>query len=536
MEFQVAFTGFFMNFYAVSALFNLVTAMLVGGFVSYRQFNRKIGRTFGLFAGSIAVWSFGYLMWQLSSNPEVALRWSRVFMGGGIFTTITFFHFTSHFTGWTDKYRIFLYGGYIIFVFFLISNFFTDYFISDLKEVSSFDFWPDPGILFHPFLVIWVGYAVGSIFLLYRFYKQSSGIKLYQTRYMLYGIIIGYIGGITNYFLWYDIPIEPFGTISASVYLSLVAYAVIKHNLFDMKVIFTELFSWLLIGIVFVNLLLSNSLPGLLKNFTIFTTVAVFAYLSIRRVYNEVHSRQKAEELTEDLKELNQEKSRMLSIASHQFRSPLTSIKGYASMIKDGSYGEVPDYLQEPVDRILKSSQQLAHIVDDFLNISRIEDGEMDYNFQEVDLKKIIKEVVEQARGSINEESQELSFVVDEDSSYLAEVDTGKFRQVVTNLVDNAIKYTNEGEIIIRLKQEEENLLVEVEDDGIGIQTDDEDKIFTQFARADNAQDINVSGSGLGLYIARKIINAHNGKIWATSLGKGQGSTFHVKLSATHEQ
>jgi two-component system sensor histidine kinase ResE len=190
----------------------------------------------------------------------------------------------------------------------------------------------------------------------------------------------------------------------------------------------------------------------------------------------------------------------------------------------------VPESLQDPIDRILKSSQSLAHIVDDFLNVSRIKEGRMNYNFQEVDLKSVLKEVVKQTQGSIDEETQSLHFTTDSSESYPAKVDVGKLQQVLTNLIDNAIKYTKEGEIVVQIKRDDPHIKIEVEDDGIGINPDETDEIFEQFSRADEAQKVNVSGSGLGLYIARQIIKAHDGEIWATS--PGEGSTFHVRLDA----
>jgi signal transduction histidine kinase len=314
-----------------------------------------------------------------------------------------------------------------------------------------------------------------------------------------------------------------------------IFYAIYRYNLFATKVITTEILTFIIWFALLMRSLLSEGTISIITNYGLLAVITVFGVFLVRSVHEEVRAREEAVELTEKLKKLNQEKSRMLSIASHQFRSPLTSIEGYASMIQDGSYGEVPDYLQEPIDRILKSSQKLAHIVDDFLNISRIEDGRMDYNVKPADVAEATKAVVEEVQGSIDKQKQDLHFETDESSDYPAKVDVGKFQQVITNLVDNAIKYTEEGNITVRVKRKHSSIIIEVEDEGIGIDPADTDKIFSQFARADEAQAVNVSGSGLGLYIARQIINAHDGKIWATSPGQGKGATFHVRIPAADE-
>jgi len=523
-----------MNIYAISAVVNLIVAVFIGGIIWRRTDDRPLANTLGGFSFTLAVWSFGYIFWQLSTDPAQAVFWARFLMMGAIFVTVTFLHFTLVFLDKLEKYKIILYPGYTLMGIFAVFNL-TDSFVAGVKEVMYFPYWPDPGILFHPFLAIWLFYATYAIYLLTEAYLNAENNSRGKIWYILAAILITYVGGGTNYFLWYGIEIPPIGTISVSLFQILVAYAVARHQLFNMKVIITEFFAWLLVCILFVRVLLSSSTDILITNIATFIGIAVFAYFLTKNIYKEVEAKNKAQDLTQKLKELNEEKSRMLNIASHQFRSPLTSIEGYASMIKDGSYGEVPEYLQEPINRILKSSQKLAHIVDDFLNISRIEDGRMDYNVKHADLAEVTEEVVEETRGSIDEEKQSLNFKTDGTDSYPVKVDIGKFQQVVTNLVDNAIKYTEDGEITVRLKHENTDVLIEVEDDGIGIDPEKVEEIFDQFSRADEAQDVNVTGSGLGLYIARQIINAHDGKIWATSPGRGKGSTFHIEIPVVKE-
>jgi len=517
-----------MNIYAISAIVNVIVAMFIGGVIWRRGEDRLLVNTLGLFSLTLAIWSFGYVFWQLAPNANQALFWSRFLMMGAIFVSVTFFHFALVFLDKLEKYKRSLYVGYVLMTIFAAANF-TDYFVAGVKSIMSFPYWPDPGILFHPFLAIWLFYALFAVYLLLQAYASAKERKD-KIWYILAGIIATYVGGGANYFPWYGIEIPPVGTISASLFQILVAYAAARHQLFNMKIVITEFLSWVLVSILFLRVLLSETVDILVVNIATFMGVAVFAYFLVTNIYKEVAAREEAQQLTAELKKTNKEKSSMLSIASHQFRSPLTSIKGYASMMKDGSYGSVPDYLEKPVDRILQSSQKLAHVVDDFLNISRIEDGRMEYNFKEVNLGRITKETVQESQGGVDESRQSLRFETDGHDSYPAAVDISKFQQVITNLVDNAIKYTKEGEVVVRIKRDDPYIKIEVEDDGIGIDPDDAEEIFEQFSRADKAQEVNVSGSGLGLYIARKIVEAHDGEIWATSPGDRQGSTFHVQV------
>jgi signal transduction histidine kinase len=267
--------------------------------------------------------------------------------------------------------------------------------------------------------------------------------------------------------------------------------------------------------------------------------IGCFGYFFIKSVEEEVAAKEELQMLSERLsasnkllKEKDEVKSKMISIASHQFRSPLTAIKGYASLLKDESYGQVPDEMKTPINRILKSSSHLARIVNDFLNISRIKDQTLHYDFENVDIREVVTNVIQEAKGVLADE-QSLHLSVEKTGSYQAKIDRDKFNQVLSNVVDNAIKYTPEGRIAITLDREDGNIVITIEDNGIGIDSENTNKIFEQFVRADKANDVNVTGSGLGLYIAKKIISDHNGSIWATSEGSGEGSTFHIRIPST---
>jgi len=120
----------------------------------------------------------------------------------------------------------------LIFIFFFFTNF-SSLIVKNVRPKLGFSFWPDPGIFYHLFLFFWLFYAVYAIYFLFKEYYSSSGIKQSQIRYILIGTILGYLGGATNYLLWYDIPISPIGNWTTTLYLTIVAYAIIKYRLMD---------------------------------------------------------------------------------------------------------------------------------------------------------------------------------------------------------------------------------------------------------------------------------------------------------------
>ena len=233
-----------MGFYALTALVNAITSSIFGIFVYFKNKKRGVNKTFALTCLVTAIWSYSYFVWQISATENTALFWARALMAGAIFIPICYLHFTLELLNKTKEKKKLLIFGYIIFFFFFLANF-TSLLVKRVRPKLEFDFWPDAGILYHPFLLIWFFYAFYAVYLLWKDYSISVGIKRSQIRYILIGIIIGYLGGATNYFLWYDIPIPPIGNWSVIFYLGAVAYAILKYRLMDIRVALGKVFIYL---------------------------------------------------------------------------------------------------------------------------------------------------------------------------------------------------------------------------------------------------------------------------------------------------
>ncbi|HCY26579.1 TPA: hypothetical protein DIC38_02785 [Candidatus Nomurabacteria bacterium] len=230
------------------------------------------------------------------------------------------------------------------------------------------------------------------------------------------------------------------------------------------------------------------------------------------------------------LKELDKLKTEFLSLASHQLRSPLTAIKGYASMVLEGDYGKINNKTKEILDRILESSSSLVITVEDLLNVSKIESGGMQYQKENFDIGVILEEVSKDLSITAEKKGLKITFNKELNGNYHTYGDKDKIRQVFINLIDNSIKYTKEGEINIFMENRDDHILINVKDTGIGIKNKKEkDNLFSKFERGEGAR-MNTGGSGLGLYLAKEIVKAHSGKIWVESEGENKGSTFYVEL------
>ncbi len=238
-------------------------------------------------------------------------------------------------------------------------------------------------------------------------------------------------------------------------------------------------------------------------------------------------------DLNEKLKGLDKLKTEFLSLASHQLRSPLTAIKGYTSMLLEGDFGAIGDKQKEAIDRVFQSSSHLAKIVEDLLNVSKIEQGGMKYVMAPFDLEKVGNELATDLSITAQKKGLALTFKSDGKGGHIVNGDMEKIRQVVLNVIDNAIKYTQTGSITVSLAKDEASGMerLSVTDTGMGISPEEKEKLFQKFSRGEGGK-TNTGGSGLGLYLAKQISEAHGGRIVIDSPGVGLGSTFTIELKA----
>lgn len=230
-----------------------------------------------------------------------------------------------------------------------------------------------------------------------------------------------------------------------------------------------------------------------------------------------------------ELKQLDDSKTEFLSLASHQLRTPLSAIKGYLSMVLEGSYGQIKPETSEALKSVYESNERLINLVNDLLNVTRIEAGKLEYNPVETDLNELINSVVNELKITAEKKNLLLQYSIKKLPKIFA--DPNKIRQVLINLIDNAIKYTPQGEVTVKTSiRNKKEVVVEVRDTGIGITPDKIKNLFEWFARGKGAMRLEAGGFGLGLYIAKKIIEKANGKIWAESKGKNKGTTFIFSL------
>ncbi len=268
----------------------------------------------------------------------------------------------------------------------------------------------------------------------------------------------------------------------------------------------------------------ASRIVNLLQTFATQSTLAI----QNARLFREIEERGRALEIA------SKHKSQFLANMSHELRTPLNGIQGYTELIMDGIYGEVPEKIKEVMVRIQQSGNRLLGLINAVLDLSKIEAGRLTLSFADYFMQGVVQNVFTAVEPLAAEKRLALNVSIPPDLP-VGKGDEQRLTQVLTNLVGNAIKFTEVGKVAVEVASHNGAFMVAVSDTGIGIAEADQQKVFEEFQQADSSSTRQKGGSGLGLAIAKKIIEMHNGRIWVESQ-LGRGSTFRFTLPVRVDQ
>jgi signal transduction histidine kinase len=257
-----------------------------------------------------------------------------------------------------------------------------------------------------------------------------------------------------------------------------------------------------------------------------FADQAVIAIENVR-LFHEI------QEKSHQLAEASQHKSQFLANMSHELRTPLNAILGYTELILDSVYGEMPEKARSVLDRVQRNGRHLLGLINDVLDLSKIEAGQLTLSLSDYSLKNVIQTVFSAVEPLANQKQIALKIEVTPQLPQ-GRGDEQRLTQVLLNLVGNAIKFTDRGEVSIKGTSANGSFTVAVRDTGPGISAVDQAKLFQEFQQADNSITRKKGGTGLGLAISKRIIEMLGGRIWVES-SPGNGSTFAFTLPVTVE-
>ncbi|PIZ96845.1 MAG: hypothetical protein COX80_00395 [Candidatus Magasanikbacteria bacterium CG_4_10_14_0_2_um_filter_33_14] len=485
---------------------------------------------------AIAGWVFPMFLYRSNFLGEAVL-WVRILYIMASFTSTTFFYFTLVFP--EDK-KI----SFKLKLFLLLENLFVVYLCIHptwmIKGVELVDKGEDI-ILWGPLYFLYANHVsffflLGFIVLFLKFRKEKG-----MTRRQILFILSGYFFGanlamVTNLILpWFgNFEYNWLGQFFSTLVAAFTTYAILRYKLLDIKMVATEAFLLLLNFLLLIRLLFSKDYSDVLVNVIVFILVLFVSFILFLSVKKEIKQKEELASLAHNLEkanlrlqELDQQKTEFLSIASHQLRTPLTIIRGYIELIGDGAYGKVHKPLKEVLKNMDESNDRLMTLVEEFLDITRIEQGRTKFTFEDKNMNELISSVVKELSMKPEFAVKKLKIVWKPDKEITnIYMDEEKVRHVVFNFLDNAIKYSDKGTITISVETEDGGYTVRVKDHGFGFNKEDEVNFFQKFYRGKNVEGTNVNGTGLGIYVCKRFIEKHGGHVWAHSPGLGQGSEF----------
>jgi signal transduction histidine kinase len=373
------------------------------------------------------------------------------------------------------------------------------------------------------------------------------GVELFLFAFFVTGLLSSLTGEYTSEF---------YGLFGMVIFMGFLAYLIVKYKAFDIKLLGTQALVIASASLIGALLFYVNDIGGKILIGINLLISLILGWFLIRSVKLEVQRKEelqlmsgKLSEANDQLRKLDNSKSEFISIASHQLRTPLTAIKGFISLLLEGSYGKVDPKQQDVLNKVYTSNERLVNLVEDLLNVSRMESGRMEFKFAPWDVNSICQEVADTFIPRAKDLGLYLEYKKTEEHIPEVMIDGTKVREVVSNMVDNALKYTPKGGVTLKVELGEasrytpaKNAEVEdkgiagavvrviVADTGIGVPQTELPYLFAKFSRGKDISRLNTGGTGLGLYVGRSMIENNGGRIWAESDGEGQGSRFIIEI------
>lgn len=544
-------------FDAINTIIILIAlvSLFITTFIYFKNPKDKVVSAFLLLIFNSTAWTLSMFLYRAAYYKNELFFFSNILYFSALLLPLSFLNLVRK-LGSEQKERInrifysflFLTSLYSLFSFGLFERFNL---ISEVfRDLNN----SEPVIIFNKLaflsysLLIIAPFSIGF----WRMYQLYLNAKKEKKRILYFFIGVGIlipasISMLSNLILPYFqiVSLNWLGQLSAVVAPLVVLYGIYKYKIFNFELFIAEILIVILEIQALIYLLQSESVFSLIASLLSAILIFIIGSWLLKNIKKEHKINKKLEQkilelekLNTHVKDLNRKKSEFLSIATHQLRAPLTVVKGQLSMLLEGSYGQMNDKMQEAVKKIYDSVDRMSITVSDFLNVSRIEQGRMRYNFKNINLNELLFSIYEELQDLAKKKGLEFTLDICPElgnANMQVFADYDKLRHVIFNITENAIKYTKSGFVKISYcSRAGKYAHIKIKDSGVGISKDEIKDLFSKFVRAKNVYGVNVIGSGLGLYIAREIMHAHNGRIWAKSKGLGKGATFFVELPFAH--
>lgn len=517
-------------------------------------FSAKKGKSrsnlfFSLFAFSLGVWTVTIMGYRAASQPDALLLWMKSAYISALFIGVSFFYFARIFPLETRISRIDYTIHFSLVALFSLLIGSSDFLVQELRQEAWGTAVNVSPLAWSVYALYFLSYFLTAHLYLFTKYLRTQGLTRNQLIFIFLGVFFGgeIFGVFFNLLLpspffneWRYIWIGP--TLTALIVAPTITFAIVKYQLLDIKVVTAQILVIATTLLSFVDMLFFKTLSEFVLRFCIFTLISVFGYFLIRSVTGEIRKREKIQSLNqqlnsataqlqvqnEALKGLDKAKSEFISVASHQLRTPLTATKWALEFLATGEKGRLSKDQKETVGELQEENGKLVRLVNELLNVSRLEENRVAIQPVPCDFTKIVKDIVHEFHPIA--EHKKLKVIEKYDTLPLINLDAAVLGKAIHNIISNGIKYNRDGKkLTVTITKEGGNASLTVKDEGIGIPKAEQDKLFQKFYRASNAASSNTEGSGLGLYIVKSAIELSGGTVRFESL-EGKGTTFFVTL------
>ncbi len=359
--------------------------------------------------------------------------------------------------------------------------------------------------------------------------QQAVSLALGSALFLTVFFLSNILGEFTQIY-----QINLFGPIGILAFIGFISFMIIRHGLFNIKLFATQA---LVVGIsILIGAQLFSPSDIFDEIVTVSTLIAflVAGFFLIRSVRREIEQRELIEKQEQELEVVNAQQENLLHFVSHEVKGYLTESEAGFAAIAEGDLGPIPPQLKTMAENALTKVRKGVATVMDILKASDMKKGTVAYKKVPLDFRDVVQSIVSEQKSIAYEKHLDFEVNIVE-GKYGMEGDEEKLRDhVIRNLIDNAIRYTPAGTISIELSDGGGKIRFAVKDSGVGITSEDMTKLFTEGGHGKDSIRVNVHSTGYGLFIAKQVIDAHGGKIWAESEGAGKGAKFIVELPTSY--
>ena len=544
---------------------SIIVSAFVGFFVYFKNRNELVNKLLFLISITFIVWTVMSLVtWTSNRSDIIMFDWA---LDGFVYILLCCLALYFFYV-FVDK-RDIKFKNKLIFVLFLfpvvvftptkynLPNFLLDDCASGENQYFT-NYYYGIGLL----IFMWV------LFVAINRYKKSDPLFKKQVLLMALGVefflITFFINGFLASYLFDkglvdDYSIDQYGLFGMTFFMGMLAYMIVRFNAFNIKLIGAQALVVTLFILIAAQFAFIRNPTNMILNGVALFLITIFGYILIRNVKREIAQKEALAvanaEISErknqlqkisdhlavandKLKELDTAKNEFVSIVAHQLQGPPTTVKGYSMLLVDGTYGEMTPDQKDVLNKIFNANEQQIDFVRDLLNVSRLESGRINFVFETCSVVDICQDVIDNLFVKARDKGLYLEYNKTTNDIPAVNVDKAKIREAVTNLMDNAIKYTKKGGVTVSIKVcsgTEKCLIgshvrITVSDTGIGIPQSEIPHLFSKFSRGKDVKRLNASGTGLGLYVVKMVVEGNHGQVWIESDGDGMGSRFIIEL------